>query len=97
MRSYQIFKNDSPKTNPFNTEGQGPFSLIGIADCATPSGPVDARSIAGLGKNYNHTRDFLAECEKLNYLAKESTGCADDVTDEQAKTFPKPGKSGGDK
>lgn len=88
MRSYQVFQNDSPATNPGNIEGQGPFTFIGVADCATPYGPVDARAVKGLGKNYNSVNEFLKACSENNLLAKAFIGSSADVSDEQKKAFP---------
>lgn len=88
VRSYHVFRNDSGNPNIHAQDGKGGFVLIGIADCAKPSGPVDARAIAGLGKNYHTALEFRQACDEAGYLVKESEGTSGDLSDEQAATFP---------
>lgn len=90
IRSFQVFRNDSNIRDISKAEGlPNALTFIGVADCATPSGPVDARKIVGLEKNFSSTRDFKAACDAAGYLAKESEGTSDDVSDDQAASFPK--------
>jgi len=71
--SYQVFVNLSPEMNPTHNEGNSKFDYLGVAYCATPGGPVAARSIKGLETNYDSVREFLDACTAAGYLAKEST------------------------
>jgi hypothetical protein len=71
--SYQVFKNLAPETNPKHIEGKSEFTYLAVAYCATPGGPVDARGIKGLEKNYDTVAEFLDACTEAGYLVKESS------------------------
>lgn len=72
MKSFQVFRNDSPEANPNHNEGFGKWTFAGIAKCPAVAGPVDARSIKGLGKNYDTVHEFHAACNAAGLVAKET-------------------------
>lgn len=72
IRSYQVLENEDAVANPSHTEGKSNFKLIAVAKCATNDGPVDAREVPGLEKNYDTVKEFLDACQECGYLAKES-------------------------
>lgn len=101
-KSFQVFRNESVESNPTHAEGFGKWTFVGIAKCPAVAGPVDARSIKELGKNYDTVHEFHAACKEAGLVAKETEAVYNDKGEEvrtngEESAPPAAGKKAGKK